>query len=358
MTKGKSILFYSALIIVGTYFFFLGIVKAKGFLAPLATAVILALLILPLAQKMEHGFFNRTASSLTNTFILFLISIGFMALFSFQAKSFVDDWPRVQETMKPKVEQLKSFVLQHTPLEKKDIESPKQGNSFPFLGSGSESTKKPEKVVSFFSSVIGLFGDYLLTFIYVFFLLNYRRRFKKFLLLLFPDEKRQKMKNVIHQSAKVAQQYLAGKLFLILFLAVLYAIGLGISGVKNFIMISALAALFSLIPYIGNIIGFGMAMAFGLLSSGDSSMFIGIVITFTVAQFVESYILEPYLVGDKVDLHPFFVILVVIIGNMLWGIIGMILAIPILGILNVILLHIGPLKPFGFLISKKKIPDG
>lgn len=339
------------------YFMFLGLVKAKGFLAPFATAIILALLILPLAQKMENGFFNRTASSLANTFLLFLISLGFMALISVQVKSFADDWPQIRKTMKPKVEKLKSFVLEHTPIKEKDMESSGKKNIVSFLGSGSESGEKSETASGFFNAVIGFFGDYLLTFIYIFFLLNYRRRFKKFLLLLFPDEKRQEVKNVINQSAKVAQQYLVGKLLLILFLAVLYIVGLGISGVNNFILISALAALFSLIPYIGNIIGFGLAMAIGFLSSGDSSMLIGIVITFTVAQFVESYILEPYVVGDKVDLHPFFVILVVIVGNMLWGIIGMILAIPVLGILNVILLHIEPLKPFGFLFRKKEMPN-
>lgn len=352
MTNGKKILFYSTLIIVATYFLFSGLVKAQALLVPLVTAVILALLMVPLSQKMERGFMNRGSASLLNTLILFLVSVGFMTLFSFQIKNLVDDWDEIKETMKPKVEELKSFVFEHTPLEKEDLDQAGEGDMPMDAGSGSG-----EKATSFLNAVIAFFADYLLTFIYIFFLLNYRKRFKEFLLRLFPDEKKKNVKKVINNSAKVTQKYLVGKLFLIGLLALLYSIGLGISGVDNFILVSALAALFSLVPYVGNIVGLAMAMAFGYLTSGETMVLVGIIITFSVAQFVESYILEPYVVGDQVDLHPFFVILAVIIGNSVWGIMGMILFIPVLAIINVVFLNIRALHPFGFLLSKKDIPN-
>lgn len=349
MTKGKTILTYGFYIILGTFFLFLGLFKAKAFLAPLATAVILALLMVPLAQKMESGAMNRISASLLNTFILFLISVGFIALISLQVKRFMDDYSEIQQSLQPKIEQLKGFVLEHTPLSPQDLENA-NNSLIPFSGTGD---KAAEKASSFFTAVMGFFGSYLLTFIYIFFLLNYRHRFREFLIRLFPKDRKKEVNEVIVESSKVAHQYLIGKLLLILTLAVLYAIGLGISGVNNFILISILAALFSLIPYIGNIIGYALAIALGFLTSGESGVLIGISITFAVAQFVESYILEPYIVGDKVDLHPFFVILVVVLGNLLWGIIGMILAIPILAIINVVFIHIKVLHPFGFLLSKE-----
>ena len=140
-------------------------------------------------------------------------------------------------------------------------------------------------------------------------------------------------------------------------LAVLYSIGLGISGVNNFILVSVIAAVLTLIPYVGNILGFTMAVAFGFLSSGDTSVLIGIALTFTVTQFVESYVLQPFIVGDRVDVHPFFIIVSVIAGNMIWGIIGMILAIPVLGIIVVILYNIEATKPLGILLSKTKFSE-
>lgn len=113
--------------------------------------------------------------------------------------------------------------------------------------------------------------------------------------------------------------------------AVMYTIGLGISGV-----------------------GMAMALIFGYLTSGDPMILVGIMFTFSVAQYIESYVLEPFVVGNKIDLHPFFVILIVIVGNMVWMIIAMVLALPLLGIVNAIVRHIPVLKPFGYLLSKEK----
>lgn len=380
LSKGKKILVFSTFVVVGLYFLFLGLVQAKGFLAPLLTAIILALIVLPLAQKMESKGVKKGWSSFLNVLFLFLISLGLMVLISFQVRSFVKDWPQIKKTLEPKVEQFKSFVFEHTPMDNSNAKifgsqkssssgsenqaksSGQQQNSSLTTGSsskasgsqsGSSGGSTAQKALIFFQKTVGFFGTFLLTFIYIFFLLNYRKRFKKFLLRLFPKEQRGDVSDVIHKSASVSQNYLVGRLILMAFLAVIYSIGLGVSGVSNFILISIIAALLSLIPYIGNIIGLVMAMAFGYLTSGETGVLIETAITFAVAQFIESYVLEPYVVGDKVDVHPFIVILGVVAGGALWGVIGMILAIPILGIIAVIFLHVSPLRPFGFLFSEE-----
>lgn len=351
MASGKKILYYSTLSLLFLYFIFLGLSKAKSFLAPLTVAIILALLVLPLSRKMERTFINRTAASIINTFILFLISIGFFALLSMQVKNLVNDWPAIMETMSPKIENIKSFVIDHTPITEKDFKDSSGESSLIGLPSG-------KKAAGFLNSITGFLGTYILTFIYVFFILNYRKHFKKFLLQLFPDERQDKIHKVISNSANVTKEYLIGKLILITFLSVFYSIGLGISGVNNFILVSVLAAVFSIIPYVGNIIGLSMALIFGYLTSGNPVVLIGIGLTFFIGQFVESYIMNPYIVGDKVDLHPFAVILVVIIGNLVWGIVGMIVAIPVLAIVNVVFINVKPLQAFGFLLSKQKNHNG
>ncbi|HET8885919.1 MAG TPA: AI-2E family transporter [Salinimicrobium sp.] len=352
MTKGQRILFFSTISIVGIFFLLWGLFKSQVFLIPFTTAIILALLMIPFSNFLENKFMNRASASLSSTLVLFLISLGFMALVSFQVKNFMDDWDQIKQTMKPKVEQLKELVMEHTPVQEEQLDLSKTDQNIPFTG---KNTNPEQKAGNFFGATMSFLGDYLLTFIYIFFLLNYRHRFKEFFLRLFSVDKKQEVTDVINKSARVAQKYLIGKLLLIAILAGLYAIGLGISGVNNFIIISALAALFSLIPYLGNIIGFGMAMAFGFLTTGETGVLVGIIITFVIAQFVESYILEPYVVGDQVDLHPFFVILAVVIGNQVWGIMGMILAIPILAIVNVVFRHVQVLHPFGYLLSKKDL---
>lgn len=347
MEGNKRILLYAVSIITGIFFLVWGLLEARSVLAPLITAIILALVILPMAKWMEKCL-KRGGASLISTFTLFIISLGFVALLSYQTKVFVDSWPEIKETMKPKIAQLKTFVTSNTFLTESDLPT---SDSLPFLGGESgEGTQ----LISMFGRGTGYLGTFLLTFIYVFFMLNYRHRFRTFLLRLFPDEKGGKVNQIVQESANVVQQYLVGKLILIGLLAIVYSVGLGITGVSNFILVSIVAALFTLIPYLGNIVGFVLAMAFGYLTSGEIGVLIGIVITFTVAQFLESYVLQPYVVGQKVDVHPFFVILAVIVGNALWGIIGMVLAIPVMAIITIVFLHVPALEPFGYLFSDKK----
>ncbi|MCM4158959.1 AI-2E family transporter [Antarcticibacterium flavum] len=354
LSRGKSILLTATLFIVGSYFLILSLIKAQGFLAPLVMAIVLALLMIPLAKKIEKTKINRAFASLICTFILFLISLGIFAVLSFQVKNFVDDWEEIKEQMQPKIEQAEEYIYEHTNLSKEDFEEYKEQNNLSTLASSGSSG---ERAFSFMKKVVDFISNYLLTFIYIFFLINYRNRFKNFFLRLVSKEQQQNARKIIHRTATIVQQYLVGKAFLIVFLSVLYSVGLGFSGVDNFILISFIAAFLSLIPFIGNIIGFMLALVFGFLTTGETTVLIGIIITFTLVQFIESYILEPYVVGDKVNLHPFLVILAIIAGNMIWGVMGMILAIPVLGILNVILRHVKPLKPFGYLLSTDKQND-
>lgn len=349
MGGNKRILIYSVSIIIGIFFLVWGLLEAQSVLAPLITAIILALVMLPMAKWMEKRL-KRGFSSLISTFTLFIISLGFVALLSYQTKVFVDSWPEIKETMEPKIAQLKTFVTDNTFLNESDL--PTSGSLSPV---GGDDSGEGSQLLSMFGRSTGFLGTYLLTFIYVFFMLNYRHRFRKFLLRLFPDEKGDDVNQIVQESANVVQQYLVGKLILIGLLAITYSIGLGITGVSNFILVSIVAALFTLIPYLGNIIGFVLAMGFGYLTSGEIGVLIGIVITFTVAQFFESYVLQPYVVGSKVDVHPFFVILAVIVGNALWGIIGMILAIPVMAIITIVFLRVPALEPFGYLFSDKKV---
>lgn len=336
--------------ILGLFFAIWGLVETKLFLAPLVIAIVLSLIILPITKRFEKVM-SRGISSLLSTFVLLLISLIFAVLIIYQLKLFYDDWPKIQEAMAPKVAKLEDVSTQYLPM----------GKSFENLESKISSylqssfTSVLQRTQNMVSTMVGMLGNFFLTFIYIFFILRYRKMFKDFVMLIFPNSKSERVDSIIEESIKVAPNYLQGKLLMIGLLFVLYSIGLGISGVSYFILVSLLASTLTLIPYIGNIIAVCIALTLGFLTTGDSNVLMGIVITFTVSQFIENYVLEPYVVGDKVDLHPFFVILVVIASNFIWGILGMVIAVPVAGIITVICLNVPQLKPIGLLLSKQPI---
>jgi predicted PurR-regulated permease PerM len=347
MKLGRKILYGGAAFVVGIYFLFLCLAHGKPFLAPFVTAVVLALLMVPVSKKFEKWGFKRVYASLTGTIFLLLASIAFAFVVSLQIAQFLNDWGKVKERIMPKIEQLEQKVYSTTPINKQDLK----------LQDSVSAKSVGKRALGFINSFYSFMGDYLLTFIYVFFLLNYRSKFRKFFIKLFPDDKRQEVSHVLVETASITQGYLLGKFLLMVFLAVLYAIGMGVSGVSNFIVISILAALLTIIPYIGNIIGFVLAIGLGYVTSGDTGALIGIIVTFTVVQFVESYVLEPYVVGDKVNLDPLMTIIAVVVGSLVWGVIGMILSVPILGVANLIFRHVQPLKPFAYLLGNNSQKD-
>ncbi len=83
-------------------------------------------------------------------------------------------------------------------------------------------------------------------------------------------------------------------------------------------------------------------------------MIIGILITYALVQFIQSYIIEPLVVGAEVNINPLITIMGIVLGELIWGIPGMILAVPFLGIIKIIGDNVQGLKPYGFVLGPEK----
>jgi predicted PurR-regulated permease PerM len=171
---------------------------------------------------------------------------------------------------------------------------------------------------------------------------------------LVPDGEQAQAEKVVLKATTVAQKYLSGLAIMIVFLWVMYGIGFSIAGVRNAIFFAILCGLLEIVPFVGNITGTSLTILMALTQGGGSGMIIGILITYALVQFIQTYILEPMIVGSEVNINPLFTILGIIVGELIWGIAGMILAIPLLGIIKIICDHIPSLQPYGFLIGEEK----
>ncbi|WP_247236806.1 AI-2E family transporter [Telluribacter sp. SYSU D00476] len=388
-SKAFTILAYFTLLVLALFFFFWGLVKAKAFLAPLAVAAVLAMVVLPVANWFEHKGMKRGWSSFMAVLsILFFFGV-LAGILAFQVKSFSEDWPKMKQKLEPKVNDLQNFIAEKTGIsvseQKQKLPSSlksgssssssssgggqeaqssggesQQGQSQGQSGSQSQQSgggSMMSTAGSFLMKFIELVSTSLLTVVYIFFFLLYREKFKKSIIKMVPEGRQNSTRDVISSATKVSQNYLFGRLILVVILSIAYSIGLLISGVQQAILISILAAVLTLIPYIGNIIGYGLAIAMALFSGGNASQAIGVTLTFGIAQFLETYLLEPFIIGDKVNINPIFTIIVVVLGNALWGVVGMLIAIPALGIAKVIFDHIPVLQPLGYLFGEEDTSD-
>ena len=135
---------------------------------------------------------------------------------------------------------------------------------------------------------------------------------------------------------------------------IMYGIGFSIVGVKNAFFFAILCGVLEIIPFVGNLTGNAITVLMALTQGGGMNMVIGILITYAIVQFLQSYLLEPLVVGAEVNINPLSTIVVLVIGELVWGIAGMVLAIPLLGIVKIICDHVEQLKPYGFLIGEEK----
>jgi predicted PurR-regulated permease PerM len=141
------------------------------------------------------------------------------------------------------------------------------------------------------------------------------------------------------ETDQVLGAFLRGQLSVMLALALIYSIGLALCGLKLALVIGIGAGLLSFVPYLGFIVGFGAAAIAMLVQTGEWLPLVWVALVFTVGQVIESSLLTPILVGDKIGLHPVAVIFAVMAGGQLFGFIGVLAALPVAAVLAVLLRH-------------------
>lgn len=320
-------------------------VVGKGLLIPLALGAILAMLLLPVKKKLEKWHFPKFLAVATSMLLIILFLGGVLAAISAQVVNFTDDLPELQEQAQQRLNDGKQLVSKHLSLSQAEVDSAMQTASSKALDELGNQTK------SLLSATTNKLTNFGLTMVYTFLLLFYHERIRKTLLKLSPGKNSKEMQAIIADVSKVAPSYLLGKFMLIIFLAFAYSIGLTIIGVPYGVLFGVMAAVISIIPYIGNLLGGLFPMIIMFLNSDSLWPILAIMLVFGLAQFLESYFLEPIIVGRNVDLNPMTIIIGVVVVGSLWGVAGMIIAIPVLGIMKIVFEHLEPLKPIAYLMS-------
>ncbi|MBX2842001.1 MAG: AI-2E family transporter [Flammeovirgaceae bacterium] len=335
----SKILFISGMLIAGLYFL-------SSLLAPLVFAAIISLLLLPVCQKLESWKLNRVLAICT-VLLLGTLLIGIISfLFASQFNSFLNDFPNLQEKIQKSMENFISNVSQNFGVQISDPVSLLQKNSSSLMSSGSKYVQKV------FGATSGLLSFLTLVPIYCFLFLLYRNKFKNAFLDFFPPEKCDKIKTIIVEIKETVQQYFLGLLIVVGIIAVLNSIGLLALGIKYAILLGIFSALLTVIPYVGIVVG-GLIPVIIALVTKDSLWYpAGVVGVYWLVQFLEGNLITPKIMGNQVDLNAFAIIFGLLAFGQLWGLIGLILAVPIIAVIKVVLSYSNSLKPIASILGK------
>jgi predicted PurR-regulated permease PerM len=154
---------------------------------------------------------------------------------------------------------------------------------------------------------------------------------------LLPRQHREKTIAMVRECGEVLAAFFRGQLLVMIGLAIVYSIGLAIVGLDLWLVIGISAGLLSVVPYLGFIIGFIVSIADVLIKYPSWLPILYVCIVFAIGHIAESYILQPWLVGNRIGLHPVAVIFAVIAGGVLYGFVGVLLALPVAAVIKVIL---------------------
>ncbi|MGB2182139.1 MAG: AI-2E family transporter, partial [Pseudomonadales bacterium] len=144
----------------------------------------------------------------------------------------------------------------------------------------------------------------------------------------------------VRECDEVLGAFVRGQLLVMLALGFIYGIGLSIAGLKYAMLIGLLAGLASIVPYLGFAVGFIAAMLVAVFQFDSYWGFLAITMVFVIGQALEGMVLTPWLIGDRIGLHPVAVIFAVLAGGQLFGFTGMLLALPLAAVIMVLLRHL------------------
>lgn len=132
--------------------------------------------------------------------------------------------------------------------------------------------------------------------------------------------------------------FVRGQILVCLFLAAFYGIGLSVLGLQFGLFIGVTAGMISFIPYVGSVLGFVVSVGVALAQFWPDWIWVGLVAgLFVLGQFIEGNFLQPKLVGDRVGLHPVWVIFALLAGGALFGFVGMLIAVPLFAVIGVLM---------------------
>jgi len=157
---------------------------------------------------------------------------------------------------------------------------------------------------------------------------------------ILPVTKRSAIVCFFRESDQVLAAFFKGQLLVMVALGVIYSVGLWLVGLKVALIIGMISGLVAIVPYLGFIVGIVSATIAAMIEFHQFNAVLLVWLVYAIGQCLESMVLTPNLVGDKIGLHPVVVIFSILVGEALFGFLGVLLALPVAAVIKVLLHHL------------------
>lgn len=332
------------------------------FLIPIAIGGLFAMMLIPVSRKLEKWGLPRLLAGLVCILTVLIVLSFVIGVLINQLTGLLDDLPGISETMTAKLNQLHEMLATRIKM------SPQKQHEFLKNELKDYLASLSSHIASFLRITGTVLASFILTMVYAFFFLLYRQKLKNFVYLAVASRIHESPhpivgappKNpgvIINKITQVANAYVSGLFLVILILSAANTLGIYLIGIEHALFFGLMAGILNLLPYIGSILGSAIPIIFALLTKDSLWYPLALIGFFILLQMVESYVLTPNITGARIKLNPMITIMGLLFGGFIWGIPGMIIFIPYLGIVKVIFDHVKKLRPYGYLMGKDPAVD-
>jgi predicted PurR-regulated permease PerM len=341
MLKKYPFYIKSTVILFGLVIFAFIIFTIRSILVPLSFGLMLAILLNPVVNILLKKKIPRLlaiAVALIAAIILFSAIGYFLAT---QIASFTDQLPMLKKKFLELLQKLQIELSQNFNLnihKQQELIGEAESGMKPIVG---------ETLVT----VAGSFEMMILIPLYCFLILYYKTLILNFLYELFAEENSKEVGVILIQTKGAIQNYMFGLLLEALIVATLNSVALMVLGVEYAILLGVLGAILNVLPFIGGILAVILPLIIATITKNGFGTQIGVIISYVVIQFIDNHFLVPYIVSSKVKINALISIVIVLLGGAVWGISGMFLSIPFIGVLKIIFDRIPECKPWGKLLG-------
>lgn len=200
-------------------------------------------------------------------------------------------------------------------------------------------------------STTNVLANVILIVVITYFMLLYRTVFKNFLLIQVNSENRESVVLLLNKIQNLTKRYMLGQGLVIIILGLLIGSGLWLIGVPYPFFWGFLAGFLEIIPYVGTTIGGILPFFYMIMVSDTVWQPLAVIGLYIVIQQIEGNLISPNVMGQSIKINPMFIILGLFAGGIMWGISGMILALPILALLKEIFRSIDIFEPLSYLME-------
>lgn len=311
----------------------------RSVLMPFVLGIVLGYLFDPLVSKLTKFKISRTwATLLVFVLVLLLITpllVWFIGTINDELNLFISMMPEYMSVLAQKImpllERLQASFPSLSAENIKETLSQNISETFQFSGKLLQSLFKNGM------AIVNVLSLVLITPVVAFYMLRDWDVFTKKAKDLLPKKSKKNLLDIFRQIDRALSGFIRGQVSVCIILGAYYAVGLRLVGLELGLLVGFIAGIISFIPYVGSITGFVLSMILACSQFGDMTHIIAVVCVFFIGQFIEGNFLTPKLVGDKVGLHPVWVMFALLSGGALLGFLGLMIAVPVAAVIGVLI---------------------